>query len=69
MYTLTNSAAPVIESQVKTAGIEHCFDGRLTTEGLNIYKPLYTRLGRMLKSVRRIWSWSRISCRQWKPEA
>jgi 2-haloacid dehalogenase len=39
MYTLTNSAAPVIESQVKHAGIEQYFDGRLTTEGLNVYKP------------------------------
>jgi 2-haloacid dehalogenase len=39
MYTLTNSAAPVIASQVKTAGIEQYFDGRLTTEGLNIFKP------------------------------
>jgi 2-haloacid dehalogenase len=39
MYTLTNSAAPVIASQVKHAGIETYFDGRLTTEGLNIYKP------------------------------
>jgi 2-haloacid dehalogenase len=39
MYTLTNSAAEVIGSQVKVAGIEQYFDGRLTTEGLNIYKP------------------------------
>jgi 2-haloacid dehalogenase len=39
MYTLTNSAAPVIESQLKNAGIEQYFDGRLTTEGLNVYKP------------------------------
>jgi len=39
MYTLTNSASAVIESQVKHAGIEHFFDGRLTTEGLNVYKP------------------------------
>ena len=39
MYTLTNSAAAVIGSQVKHAGIEKYFDGRLTTEGLNIYKP------------------------------
>jgi 2-haloacid dehalogenase len=39
MYTLTNSAAPVIESQVKHAGIEQYFDGRLTIEGLNVYKP------------------------------
>lgn len=39
MFTLTNSAAPVIASQVKAAGIEQYFDGRLTTEGLNVYKP------------------------------
>jgi 2-haloacid dehalogenase len=39
LYTLTNSAAPVIASQVKHAGIEQYFDGRLTTDGLNIYKP------------------------------
>jgi 2-haloacid dehalogenase len=39
MYTLTNSAAAVISAQVKNAGIEQYFDGRLTTEGLNIYKP------------------------------
>lgn len=39
MFTLTNSAAPVIASQVKTAGIEQYFDGRLTAEGLNVYKP------------------------------
>jgi len=39
LYTLTNSAAPVIASQVKYAGIEQYFDGRLTTEALNIYKP------------------------------
>jgi 2-haloacid dehalogenase len=39
LYTLTSSAAPVIASQVKHAGIEQYFDGRLTTEGLNIYKP------------------------------
>jgi len=39
LYTFTNSAAPVIESQVKHAGIEKYFDGRLTTEGLNLYKP------------------------------
>ena len=39
MYTLTNSTAPVIESQVKHAGIEQYFNGRLTTEGLNVYKP------------------------------
>ena len=39
LYTFTNSAAPVIESQVKHAGIEQYFDGRLTTEGLNLYKP------------------------------
>jgi 2-haloacid dehalogenase len=28
-----------ITSQVKHAGIEQYFDGRLTTEALNIYKP------------------------------
>jgi 2-haloacid dehalogenase len=39
MYTLTNSAALVIESQVKHAGIEQYFDGRLTIERLNVYKP------------------------------
>jgi 2-haloacid dehalogenase len=39
MYTLTNSSAPVIESQVKNAGIEQYFDGRLATQGLNVYKP------------------------------
>ncbi len=39
LYTLTNSAASVIGSQVKHAGIEQYFDGRLTIEGLNIYKP------------------------------
>ena len=39
MYTLTNSTAPVIESQVKNAEIESYFDGRLTIEGLNVYKP------------------------------
>jgi 2-haloacid dehalogenase len=39
MYTLTNSSAPVIASQVKHAGIEQYFDGRLTTQALNIYKP------------------------------
>jgi 2-haloacid dehalogenase len=39
MYTLTNSSAAVIEAQVKHAGIEQYFDGRLTIEGLNVYKP------------------------------
>jgi len=39
LYTFTNSAAPVIESQVKHNEIEQYFDGRLTTEGLNLYKP------------------------------
>lgn len=39
MYTFTNSAAPVVESQVKNAGIDEYFDGRLTIEGLNVYKP------------------------------
>jgi 2-haloacid dehalogenase len=39
MYPLTNSAALVMESQLKHAGIEQYFDGRLTVEGLNIYKP------------------------------
>jgi 2-haloacid dehalogenase len=39
LYTFTNSASSVIGSQVKNARIETYFDGRLTTEGLNIYKP------------------------------
>jgi 2-haloacid dehalogenase len=39
MYTLTNSAALVMESQVKNAGIGQYFDGKLSVEGLNIYKP------------------------------
>jgi 2-haloacid dehalogenase len=39
MYPLTNSAALVMESQLKNAGIEQYFDGKLTVEGLNIYKP------------------------------
>lgn len=39
LYTFTNSASMVIESQVKSAHIDHYFNGRLTTEGLNIYKP------------------------------
>ena len=39
MYPLTNSAALVMESQLKHAGIEQYFDGRLTVEALNIYKP------------------------------
>jgi 2-haloacid dehalogenase len=39
MYPLTNSAALVMESQLKHSGIEQYFDGRLTVEGLNIYKP------------------------------
>jgi 2-haloacid dehalogenase len=39
MYTLTNSASSVIGSQVRKVGIEQYFDGRLTTEGLSIYKP------------------------------
>jgi 2-haloacid dehalogenase len=39
MYTLTNSAAAVMESQIKHAGIEQYFDGRLSIEQLNVYKP------------------------------
>jgi 2-haloacid dehalogenase len=39
MYTLTNSPGPVMESQVKNAGIAQYFDGLLTVDGLNVYKP------------------------------
>jgi len=39
MYTLTNSAAAVMESQIEHAGIDQYFDGRLSVEPLNIYKP------------------------------
>jgi 2-haloacid dehalogenase len=39
MYPLTNSATAVMESQVKNAGIAQFFEGRLSTQGLNIYKP------------------------------
>ena len=43
LYTLTNSPAAVIESQIKNAGIDQFFDGSLTIEGLNVYKP-HTRV-------------------------
>jgi len=39
MYTLTNSPGQVMESQGKNAGIAQYFDGLLTVEGLNVYKP------------------------------
>ena len=39
LYTLTNSPAQVIEAQVRHAGIGRFFDGSLTVEGLNVYKP------------------------------
>jgi 2-haloacid dehalogenase len=39
LYTLTNSTAKVIESQLENAGIAQYFDGQLTIEALNIYKP------------------------------
>ena len=39
MYTLTNSPGQVMESQVKNAGIAQYFDGLLTVDGLNVYKP------------------------------
>ncbi len=39
MYTLTNSPGSVMESQVTNAGITKYFDGLLTVDGLNIYKP------------------------------
>jgi 2-haloacid dehalogenase len=39
LYTLTNSAAAVMESQIKHAGIDQYFDGRLSVEQLNVYKP------------------------------
>jgi 2-haloacid dehalogenase len=39
MYTLTNSPGPVMESQLTNAEIDKYFDGLLTIDGLNIYKP------------------------------
>jgi 2-haloacid dehalogenase len=39
MYTLTNSPGPVMEEQVNNAGIARYFDGLLTVDGLNVYKP------------------------------
>jgi 2-haloacid dehalogenase len=39
MYTLTNSPRPVMESQIKNAGIAQYFGGLLTVDGLNVYKP------------------------------
>jgi 2-haloacid dehalogenase len=39
MYSLTNSPPQVIEAQLKYAGIEQYFDGRLSTDSLNVFKP------------------------------
>jgi 2-haloacid dehalogenase len=39
MYPLTNSAAVVMESQIKHADIDQYFDGSLSIESLNTYKP------------------------------
>ena len=39
MYPLTNSAAAVMESQIKHADIDQYFDGSLSIESLNTYKP------------------------------
>jgi 2-haloacid dehalogenase len=39
MYSLTNSPPKVIEAQLKYAGIDQYFDGRLSIDGLNIFKP------------------------------
>jgi 2-haloacid dehalogenase len=39
MYTLTNSPKSVMESQITNSGIVEYFDGLLTIDGLNIYKP------------------------------
>jgi 2-haloacid dehalogenase len=39
MYTLTNSPKSVMEAQMRNAGLAKYFDGLLTIEGLNVYKP------------------------------
>jgi 2-haloacid dehalogenase len=39
MYTLTNSPPDVVKAQLKNAGIRKYFDGALTIDGLNVYKP------------------------------
>lgn len=39
MYPLTNSAAAAMESQIKHAAIDQYFDGWLSIESLNAYKP------------------------------
>jgi 2-haloacid dehalogenase len=39
MYPLTNSPPSVLEAQMKNAGIAKYFDGLLTVDGLNVYKP------------------------------
>jgi len=39
MYPLTNSAAAAMESQIKHADIDQYFDGSLSIESLNTYKP------------------------------
>jgi 2-haloacid dehalogenase len=39
MYPLTNSAMAVMEAQLEYAGLTQYFNGRLSVEELNIYKP------------------------------
>ncbi len=39
MYALTNSAGTLMEAQLEHAGIAHYFDGRLSVDALNVYKP------------------------------
>jgi 2-haloacid dehalogenase len=39
MYPLTNSPDILLEAQMKNAGISKYFDGLLSIDGLNIYKP------------------------------
>ena len=39
LYPLTNSASAFMEAQLKHAGIAHYFDGRLSVDALNVYKP------------------------------
>jgi 2-haloacid dehalogenase len=39
LYTLTNSASNVMESQLAHAGIDQYFDGKLSIERLGAYKP------------------------------
>jgi len=43
LFTLTNSPATVIGSQVKHNNLGKYFEGQLTVEGLNVYKP-HTRV-------------------------